>query len=823
MKVSEAWLREWVNPSVSTQELVHALTMAGLEVDAVEPAAPEFSGVVVGLIEGVEPHPDAEKLRVCSVTDGMSNFQVVCGAPNAAVGIKIPFAKVGAALPVSPSAGASSEPSMAIKKAKLRGVESFGMLCGASELGLEDTVDGLMILPADAPVGDDVRALLGLDDAVIELDLTPNRGDCLSVMGVAREVGVLTSTRIDAPAMPSTPAQIDTVIPVHLRAPAYCPRYVGRVICNVDATAETPLWMREKLRRAGLRSIDAVVDVTNYVMLELGQPLHAFDLDKIAGDIEVRHAQQGEQITLLDDSSVELDADMLVIADATQALAVAGIMGGASSAVSSATQHVLLEAAFFVPQQHAGKARQLGMHTDSSHRFERGVDRLGQERAIERATELLLSITGGEAGPINLADAGQPHTQQHVDLRAARIKRVLGFEMPDVQVNDILSRLDFVPRHIDHGWQIMVPPHRFDIACEADLLEELARIYGYENLPVEPPLAPMTFSLKPESSTRAGIFRQQLVARGYREAITYSFIAPQLHSQFFNDAPGVTLVNPIASDMSVMRTSLLPGLVTAAAYNLSRQQKRLQLFEMGLRFVPQAEGAIKDLDSSLAQTPTLAGLLCGDRLAESWMAKPESNEAPGQKPDPFDFYDIKGDVESLLALTGHPAANAVEFRTIKSGESYPYLHPGQSAVISLAGKVVGLVGLLHPELQRSLDIDHDIWVFELHLNLISEKKVPEFKELSKFPEVRRDLAVIVDQAVLVGDVLACARSAARNELQGLVVFDRYSGEGVGEGMQSIGLGLTWQHPLRTLNDEEVATLTNEVVAALQEQFNASLR
>ncbi|MBT8149016.1 MAG: phenylalanine--tRNA ligase subunit beta, partial [Gammaproteobacteria bacterium] len=662
-----------------------------------------------------------------------------------------------------------------------------------------------------------------LDDAVIEVDLTPNRGDCLSVMGVAREVGVLTGTRVETPALPAIPARIDTKIGIALNAPHYCPRYAGRAVCNVDVSVPTPLWMREKLRRAGLRSIDPVVDVTNYVMLELGQPLHAFDLDKIAGDINVRKAEQGEKITLLDNSEIELDPGLLVIADTQQPLAVAGIMGGASSAVSASTRHVLLESAFFVPEQHAGKARQLGMHTDSSHRFERGVDCLGQQRAIERATELLLAITGGEAGPVQLVEAGPARGQQQVELRASQIKRVLGFEIPGEDVNDMLSRLDFTPRHIEGGWQITVPPHRFDIALEADLLEELARIYGYERLPVEPPLAPMTFSLKPESRTDVALYRQQLVARGYREAITYSFIDPKLHQQFFADAAAVELANPIASDMSLMRTSLLPGLVQAAQYNLSRQQKRLQLFETGLRFVLTARGNAGSDSAALEQEPMLAALLCGERQPESWMAKSEAVQAPGQKPDRFDFYDIKGDVESILALAARDTSNLVEFKAINASDALAYLHPGQSAQVLRGGQPVGVVGLLHPELQHSLDLDQDIWVFELQLNLISEKKVPEFKELSKFPEVRRDLAIIVDQSVQVGDVLACARRAAREALSALVVFDRYSGEGVGEGKQSIGLGLTWQHPARTLQDDEVATLTNEVVTALQEQFDASLR
>ncbi|MBT8150914.1 MAG: phenylalanine--tRNA ligase subunit beta [Gammaproteobacteria bacterium] len=814
MKISEAWLREWVDPGMSTSELVHTLTMAGLEVDGVAPAAPEFSGVLVGQIEAVEPHPDAEKLRVCSVTDGLSNFQVVCGAPNAAVGMKIPFAKVGAEL----SARDAGAEALKIKKAKLRGVESFGMLCGASELGLEDVVDGLLELPADAPVGDDFRDYLNLDDAVIEVDLTPNRGDCLSVLGVAREVGVLARKPLTPPKLPTVPAKIDTTVAVSLHAADYCPRYAGRVICGIDNTVASPFWLREKLRRAGLRSIDPVVDITNYVMLELGQPMHAFDLDKIAGDIVVRTANAGEKIVLLDGSELALQEGFLLIADQQQPLALAGIMGGASSAVSAETKHILLESAYFAPEQHAGKARQVGMHTDSSHRFERGVDRAGQARALERATELLLSLCGGEPGPVNNVEHAQAALSggKQVVLRESQITRILGFEIPAADVEDMFARLDFSPEKTADGWRISVPSHRFDIALEADLLEELARVYGYENVPVEPPLAPMHFSLKREAQLPSRVFRDRLVARGYREAVTYSFIDPEYHALFFPGLKAVELTNPIASDMAVMRTSLLPGLVKTASYNLSRQQRRLQLFEQGLRFMLKKDGEIN-------QRASLAGLLCGERHAESWLSKPEAVKAPGQHPDRFDFYDVKGDVQAQLNQIAANSNDTIEYHALNDSDGYPCLHPGQSAAVCRGNRRVGVLGALHPKLLAALDIDMDIWLFELDIPLISDKKVPEFKELSKFPEVRRDLAIIVDQAIPVGDVLAAAKRAAAGELQALVVFDRYLGEGVGEGKQSIGLGLTWQHPARTLQDDEVATLTNKVVTALQEQFDAQLR
>lgn len=807
MKVSESWLREWVSPDVKTEQLVHLLTMAGLEVDGVEPAAPAFTGVVVGEIVAIEAHPDAEKLRVCKVSNGDKKSQIVCGASNAAVGLKIPFAQVGAALPGG----------LTIKEAKLRGVESFGMLCGASEIGLEDSVDGLLELPNDAVVGQDIRDYLNLDDAVIEVDLTPNRGDCLSINGVARETGVLTVTDVVAPVIDPVVASIDDELTVSLSATEYCPRYAGRVIRDVDLSASTPLWMREKLRRADVRSIDPIVDVTNYVMIELGQPLHAFDLDSISGGIDVRLAQQDERLTLLDEKEVQLDADMLVIADKNKAIALAGIMGGNDSAVTTKTQHVFLESAFFVPEIHAGKARNLGMHTDASHRFERGVDSDLQVRAIERATALLLEIVGGQAGPVTLVEAEQSlDAAQTVLLRESQIKRVLGFAIPAERVLDILTRLDLTPVAVDSGWQVTVPSHRFDIEIEADLLEELARIYGYEQLPVEPPVAKLVFSERSESTLLSQNFSRTLIAKGYREAITYSFIDPELQQMFSPNEAAVELLNPIASDMAVMRTSILPGLVSAARYNLNRQQTRLKLFETGQGFTQNGQ--------NLNHTPLIAGLLVGQRSPESWLSGRDANVQMSQSADVFDFYDIKSDVESLLALRGKVGVES-DARFVANAGASPVtaLHPGQSANVYLGDVLVGYVGLLHPELLKKLDIEQEVWVFEMELNLISVKKVPKFKELSKFPEVRRDLAVIVDGSVAAGDVVECAREAATEHLVSLIVFDQYSGAGIEDGKQSIGLGITWQHEQRTLNEDEVNTLTDGVVASLKQRFNASLR
>ena len=803
MKVSESWLREWVDPSETTEQLVHLLTMAGLEVDGVEPAVANFSGVVVGEISAVEAHPDAEKLRVCQVNNGRVETQVVCGASNAAVGARVPFAEVGAVLPGD----------FLIKQAELRGVVSSGMLCGASELGLEDIVDGLLILHADAPLGQDLRQYLQLDDAIIDVDLTPNRGDCLSINGVARETGVLTQTDVTPPAFCALEPTIDEQRTVTLSAPEHCSRYAGRIIRNVDLSQTSPLWLREKLRRADLRSIDPVVDVTNYVMMELGQPMHAFDLDAIEGDIEVRLARSDERLVLLDDKDQVLSNDLLVIADQQKPLAIAGIMGGKDSGVSNNTQHIFLESAFFTPEKMAGKARQLGLHTDASHRFERGVDRDLQVRAIERASELLLAIVGGEAGPVTVAAAAaQQQSAKTVNLRQTQIKRVLGFAIPSDRVIDILSRLDLQPETIEGGWQVTVPAHRFDIAIEADLLEELARIYGYEQLPVEPPMAQLTFSERAESNVSRRDFSRQLISKGYREAITYSFIDPETQALFDPQAATVELLNPIASDMGVMRSSILPGLVAAAVYNLNRQQTRLKLFETGLGFQQQGE--------QLDQSPLLAGLLVGQRLPESWLSAREATVQKSQNADLFDFYDIKSDVESLLGLS---AEKTVRFLALDPASPMVALHPGQSAAVYLGQQLVGYVGLLHPQLQKKLNIDQEIWVFELQLNLISTKKVPEFKVLSKFPEVRRDLAIVVDTTITAGEVVDVASKAAGEHLVATVVFDQYSGAGIDEGKHSIGLGLTWQLQERTLNEDEVNALIEDVLASLKQRFNASLR
>ncbi|MEW5513748.1 phenylalanine--tRNA ligase subunit beta [Pseudomonas asiatica] len=792
MKFSEQWLRGWVNPQVSRDELVARLSMAGLEVDSVTPAAGQFSGIVVGEILATEQHPDADKLRVCQVSNGQETFQVVCGAPNARPGIKIPFAMIGAELPGD----------FKIKKAKLRGVESFGMLCSAAELQISEENDGLLELAADAPVGEDIRQYLSLDDASIEIGLTPNRGDCLSIAGLARDVSALYDTPVTRPVVPAVPAAHDEVRPVEVSAPAACPRYLGRVIRNVDLSKPTPLWMVERLRRSDVRSIDAAVDITNYVMLELGQPMHAFDLAEINGGIRVRMAEEGEKLVLLDGQEVALRADTLVIADHTRALAIAGVMGGEHSGVNTEkTRDLFLESAFFEPISVAGKARSYGLHTDASHRYERGVDSQLAREAMERATQLLLDIVGGEAGPVVEAVSEQ-HLPQvaPVTLRAERITQMLGMEMDPAQVEQLLNALELTTAKSGEGqWTVNVPSHRFDISLEVDLIEELARLYGYNNLPVRYPQARLAPQGKPETRGDLPTLRRLLVARGYQEAITYSFIDPKLFELFSPGVEPLLLANPISSDMAAMRASLWPGLVKALQHNLNRQQDRVRLFESGLRFVGQL--------GDLKQQPMIAGVVTGSRLPEGW--------ANGR--DGVDFFDVKADVEALLGYSG-----ALSDFTFSAGK-HPALHPGQTAAIERDGKLVGYLGAIHPELAKALDLDRPVFLFELVLGDVVEGRLPKFSELSKFPETRRDLALIAGRDVASSSVLEVIRDNAGEWLTDLRLFDVYQGKGIDPDRKSLAVGLTWQHPSRTLNDDEVNAALQNILTSLEQRLNTTLR
>lgn len=798
MKFSESWLREWVNPDISTEALVEQITMAGLEVDGVEGAGGEFSGVVVGEIISVEQHPDADKLRVCQVAgDGDEMRQVVCGAPNARAGIKIPFATVGASLPPGGDGKAFK-----IKKAKLRGVESFGMLCAQTELELGDDDDGLWELPADAPVGTCLREYLNLDDQCIEVDLTPNRSDCLSIRGLAREVGVLNKAAVTPPEIPTTEPTLSDQPSVSLNAGKACPRYVGRIVRNLDVNQPSPKWLQEKLRRSGIRSIDAIVDVTNLVLLELGQPMHAFDLDTLKGGVQARMAQPGETLTLLNDQEIKLDDDLLVIADDEKALALAGIMGGADSAVSDKTQHILLESAYFDPITIAGKARRFGLHTDSSHRFERGVDYQLQELAIERATQLIMQIAGGEAGPMVVAENDQLPSNNTVSLRRERILSGLGFSLSDEEVIDILTRLGLeLVNSTDSGWEFAVPSYRFDISIEADLLEELARVYGYNNLPTTAMTVPMAMESHSEDELGLIQFKRLLIDRGYQEAICYSFVDEKIEALINPTGKPIALQNPISADMSVMRTNLWSGLLGAVQYNVNRQQSRVRLFEAGLKFV-SSDGSLENLQ----QTPVLAGVIYGPRGEESWFAKVEE----------ADFYDLKGDVESLLALAG---GEQFQFRQ----GNHSALHPGQTAEILKNGTVVGVIGALHPQIQQSLDLDRSVYVFEIEQAPLLATQAPIYQPLSKFPGVRRDIAVIVDQTVSAAELQSQVRSVAGDYLTELKIFDVYVGKGIDTQRKSVALGLTFQHPSSTLTDEQINTSVNAVVKQLEVELNAVLR
>ncbi|WP_168013066.1 phenylalanine--tRNA ligase subunit beta [Halomonas salinarum] len=792
MKFSEQWLREWVSPQLATQALADQITMAGLEVDAVEPVAAAFQGVVIAEVVDKAQHPDANKLNVCQVIDGSGeSVQVVCGAPNVDVGQKVAFAQVGAVLPGD----------FKIKKAKLRGVESRGMICSASELGLEEeTSPGIMELPLDAPAGEDFRAWMGLDDSTIEVDLTPNRGDCLSLKGMAREVGVLNRLAVEGPAMSPVAPTHDETFPVEVRDGERCPRYIGRLIKGVDVTAETPLWMVERLRRSGVRSIDPIVDITNYVMLELGQPMHAFDRTNLHERVEVRLARAGEQLTLLDGQEIALRDDTLVIADGRGALAIAGVMGGEHSGVNAETKDIFLESAFFTQLAVAGQARSYGLHTDASHRFERGVDPELTRDAVERATALLLEITGGEPGPLVEAAAAEhlPAVRQ-ITLRRERLEQALGLSLPGEDVTEILERLGMPVEADDVAWRVAVPSWRFDVAIEEDLIEEVARIHGYNRLPVRRPQARL--GLRPDGEIYQPLsrLRRQMVARGYQEAISYSFVAPELQKALMPQAVSPTLANPISSDMSVMRASLFPGLIKALEHNLNRQQNRVRLFETGLVF----RGELDDL----SQIPMMGALVCGNRDPEGWAARD----------DKVDFYDLKGDLESLLAMGGEPDAWRFE-----PGE-HPALHPGQTARVLYRGEEAGWIGTLHPAVRAELGLKVEAVLFEVRLDALSQGQLPAFTPLSRYPEVRRDLALLVDESLPVQSLLDCLREQAGEWLTGINLFDVYQGKGVEDGRKSVALGLTWQHPSRTLNDEEINQLVDAIVTESGQRFGAQLR
>ncbi|EHV5550214.1 phenylalanine--tRNA ligase subunit beta [Vibrio vulnificus] len=794
MKFSESWLREWVNPAVTTDELTHQITMAGLEVDDVLPVAGTFNGVKVGHVVECGQHPDADKLRVTKVDVGEEALlDIVCGAANCRQGLKVAVATLGAVLPGD----------FKIKKAKLRGQPSHGMLCSFTELGIDVESDGIMELASDAPIGMDFRDFLALNDVTVDVDLTSNRADCFSIRGMAREVGVLNRADVTEPSVAPVAPSIDDTVAIDVKAPAACPRYLGRVVKNVNVQAKTPLWMQEKLRRCGIRSIDPVVDITNFVLLEQGQPMHAFDLAKIDGGIVVRLAEQGEKITLLDGSEAELNADTLVVADHNKALAIAGIFGGEESGVTSETKDVLLECAFFAPDHIRGRARSYGLHTDSSMRFERGVDYALQVNAMERATQLLVEICGGEVAPVVAVESeAELPKPNKVALRRTKLDNLLGHHIADSDVVEILERLGMTVETTAEGWVAVAPTWRFDIAIEQDLVEEVGRIYGYDNIPNQNPTAALKMHDHQEANIPLKRVRDLLVDRGYHEAITYSFVEPEQQKLVVPGVDALILPNPISAEMSAMRLGLIQGLLNTVVHNQKRQQPRVRLFEYGLRFIP-----CDTAENGMRQEPMLAGVIAGTRSEEHWNIDTNT----------VDFFDLKGDVEAILELSAND--KAYSFVAAK----HPALHPGQSAAIVVDGKEIGVIGTVHPELERKFGLNGRTIVFEIEWSAINRKVIPEAVALSKFPANRRDIAVVVDEAVASGDIVNACLEVGGEFLKAAKLFDVYVGKGVEEGKKSLAIALTLQSNERTLEDADIAGAVDAIVAHVSEKFGASLR
>jgi phenylalanyl-tRNA synthetase beta chain len=788
MKASISWLKSLCPTDLSVDEIVSRLTMAGLEVDGVEPAVKPFTNVVVGEVLAVSQHPDADKLNVCEVTDGESTYQVVCGAPNVRAGLKVPFARVGAVI----------GDDFKIKQAKLRGVESNGMLCGADELGLSDERDGLMELPDFFVTGSDFAELLSLPDEVVEVDLTPNRGDCLSITGLARDLGVLSQTPVEFVACEPVDPESDEIHDVYLSAPEGCPCYVGRVIENVDVSRPTPVWMVERLRRSGIRSIDAIVDITNYVMLELGQPMHAFDRDQLAGAVDVRMANDGEQLVLLDGKTLTLTNDVLVIADQEKPLALAGIMGGEHSGISKKTTSVFLESAYFNPITIAGKARRYGLHTDASARFERGVDWQLAEHACQRATALMIEICGGTPGPVMITDNEQALPKmQVVELFNARIQQQLKIDLPSETIQHMLEALGFGVEVVDGGLRCVAPSWRFDVSIEQDLIEEIARIYGYNNLPTSLPAQALTMASVPEADTPLMRLKHYLVDQDIQEAITYSFVDPETQAILGDGVEGVRLANPIASNLAEMRRSLIPGLVEAVRHNVNRQAPRVRLFETGQCFVSKGD----QLDQS-------------ERVGIAIYGQSDPIHFSGDRT--VDFFDLKGVVDGLGMING-----GGEFTWAPS--EHPALAPGQTASVSLNSEVLGVVGRLHPKLARELDLPKPLFLADLALSPLLCGQVTAFKAISRYPRVLRDLAVIVDDGVAWQQIVDAVTSVSDARIQSVELFDVYRGTEVPEGRQSLALSLSLQDPEKTLEDAAIQELVDQVVQVLRERTGAELR
>jgi len=793
MKISERWLREFTSPDGDTAALVHQLTMQGLEVEGVESASPPLSQIVVGRVTSVAPHPNADRLQVCQVDVAGRNVQVVCGASNVRAGGSYPLALTGATLPGG----------LTIRSASLRGVDSAGMLCSAVELGLDDANPaaksaGLLEIDPAPASGLPVNDALALDDNILELKITPNRADCFSVVGVARDLAATTGAAFAGVEVPPVAPQSGQQVPVRVEDTAGSPVFAVRAVRGISTTAKSPFWLREKLRRSGIRPIHPVVDITNLVMLELGQPLHAYDLDKLDGGLVVRRARAGEALELLTGADVRLDESVLVIADATKAIGIAGIMGGSSTAVSVRTTNVLFESAFFAPSAIAGRARRLGLQTDAATRFERGVDPTGQQRALERATALLLAIAGGVPAACQVAGEGVP-SRGCIALRRTRLALVLGHAIPDRDVESIFKRLGMTVRCDNDGWQVHPPPFRFDIAAEIDLIEEVARVYGYERISSR--AGQQLTELGQASATRISLdaIRAALVQRGYQEAITYSFVDREQDRLFAGGQSGMPLVNPISAELAVMRQGLWPGLMQALVHNLARQQNRVRLFEVGVRFVRSGE--------QLGEELVISGIAAGPALAEQW-GEPSRN---------VDFFDVKSDLEAVLNLVGEQD----EIKWLR--EQHPALHPGQSARLQRQGRNLGWIGSLHPGLASKSGLLDAPIVFELSADVLTSSTVPRYHDLSRFPTVRRDLAVIVDRSTPVAALVAAAREAGGGLLREVIVFDIFAGEHIEAGQKSVALGLILQETSRTLTDADVDQIVGGVVQRLAKEFSARLR
>ncbi|MDP8163101.1 phenylalanine--tRNA ligase subunit beta [Pasteurella skyensis] len=794
MKFNESWLREWVNPAITTEQLCDQITMLGLEVDGVEAVAETFSGVVVGEVVECGQHPNADKLRVTKVNVGGERLlDIVCGAPNCRLGLKVACAVDGSVLPGN----------FKIKKTKLRGEPSEGMLCSFTELGIKVEQDGIIELPADAPIGQDFREYLDLEDSIVEISLTPNRADCLSISGIAREVAVANQLEMVASTFEPVSATISDKVAVDIHNPEACPRYLSRVVKNVNVKAQSPLWLQEKLRRCGMRSIDPVVDVTNFVLLELGQPMHAFDMAKVNAPIHVRLAKENEKLVLLDGNEVALKENTLLICDQNQPLAMAGIFGGKESGVSDTTTDIILEAAFFAPLAIAGRARQYGLHTDSSHRFERGVDFENTRNAMERATALLLEICGGEAGEIVEAKSDEhlPKANQ-VTLRREKLDALLGHHIPDETVTDILTRLGLSPVFANNEWKVTACSWRFDIEIETDLIEEVARIYGYNNIPNNAPLAHLNMNEHREANLDLMRVKMALVDSDYQEAITYSFVNPKTQALLHPNQDAIVLPNPISADMSAMRLSLLSGLLEAVVYNQKRQQSRVRLFETGLHFVPD-----ENAEMGIRQEQMLAAVIVGAKHNEHWTGKSDN----------VDFFDLKGDLERVLSLTNK--GKSVRF----VAKTYDALHPGQSAAILIDDKEVGFIGTVHPKVAQKLDISGTAIVFEILWSAIDERTVTEAKEISKFPANKRDIAIVVDHKIPAKDILLTCQKVGGEKLMAVNLFDVYQGENIDGDKKSLAISLMIQDASKTLEEEEINAVIQMVLSELEQHFGAYLR